>query len=251
MLGIPGKVGTELAPTGLAGLESKRRESPQRPDLEGKRHWSISDRGVSAVRGTVNKRDIARVRALLLSSGVKANEIARRAEEVPEKPAPFLQEVERMFKGPLPQVSRSQEPLLAARILISNIETHTQKLRDDADYFAHTAIEELHDQIKAIDEHVTYKLTPLVRSSADDADEFSAELTTTHTLAIKQLNDSIDIILRRRRRRLRNVRRIGWAMVEWTLLGIMWLVWLVVVIIQLIRGTVRGLIKGLRWLFWL
>lgn len=252
MLGIPGKAGTGLRPpTGLAGLDSKRRVSPQRPELEGKRHWSISDRGVSAVRGTVNKRDIARVRALLLSSGVKANEIARRAEEVPEKSAPYLQELERRFKRPLPQVPRSQEPSLAAKILVSNIETHTQKLRDDADHFAHTTIEELHDRIKAIDEHVTYKLTPLVRGSADDADAFSTELTTTHTLAIKQLNDSINVILRRRRQRLRYVRRIGWAMVEWTLLGIMWLVWLVVVIVQLVRGTVRGLIKGLRWLFWL
>ena len=252
MLGIPGKSGTGLAPpSGLAGLESEARETPQPPDLEGKRNWSISDRGMSIVHGTVNKRDIARVRALLLSSGVKANEIARRAEEIPEKPAPFLQELERMFKGPVPHIARSQEPLLAARMLISNIETNTQRLRDNADYFAYTTIERLQNQLKAIDEQATYKLMPLARTSADDADAFSTELTTTHTLAIKQLNDSINIILRRRRRRLRYVRRIGWAMVEWTLLGIMWIVWLVVVIIRLVRGTVGGLVKAFRWFFWL
>lgn len=252
MLSIPGKAGTGRAPpTGLASLESRPRELRGRPDLEGKRQWSISDRGVSTVRGTVNKRDIARVRALLLSSGVKANEISRRAEEAPEKPAPFLQRLEGMFKGPIPHVSRSQEPLVAARIVISNIETNTQRLRDDAEQFSHTTIEKLHDQINAIDEHVTHKLTPLVRNSADDADAFSTELTTTHTLAIKQLNDSINTVLRRRRRRLRYLRRIGWATVEWTLLGIMWMVWLVVVIVRLVRGTLAGLIKGLRWLFWL
>lgn len=252
MLGVPGKAGTgRAAPSGLAGLESRPRESPQRPDLGGKRQWSITDRGVSTVRGTVNKRDIARVTALLLSSGVKANEIARRAEEVPEKPALFLQVLEGMFKGPIPHVPRSREPSLAAGILISNIEATTQRLRDDAEHFSHTTIEKLRDQIKAIDEHVTYKLTPLVRASADDADAFSTELTTTHTLAIKQLNDSVDTILRRRRRRLRNLRRIGWAMVEWTLLGVMWMVWLAVVIVRLVRGTVGGLVKGLRWLFWL
>lgn len=252
MLGIPGKAGSAGAPpTGLAGLESMPRQSPQRPDLQGKRQWSISDRGVPSIQGTVNKRDIARARALLLSSGVKANEIARRAEEVPEKPAAFLQKIESMIKGPIPHVPRSQEPLLAARMLISNIEMTTQRLRDDAESFSHTTIEKLHDQIKAIDEHVTDTLTPHVRDAADDADAFSTELTTTHTLAIKQLNDSVDTILRRRRRRLRYLRRIGWAMVEWTLLGIMWMVWLVVVIVRLVRGTVGGLVTGLRWLFWL
>ena len=252
MLGIPGKAGTGLAPpTGLAGLDSKRRESTQRRDLEGKRHWSISHRDVSTVRGTMNKRDVARVRALLLSSGVKANEIARRAEEVPDTPAAFLQELEIMFKGPISDVPRSKEPLFAAKILINNVETNIQRLRDEAEYFANTTMKNLHDRIKTIDEHVTYNLTPLVRNSADDADSFSTELTTTHTLAIKQLNDSIDIILRRRRRRLRYVRRLGWAMVEWTLLGIMWIVWMIVVIIRLVRGTVGGIVQSLRWLFWL
>ena len=252
MLGIPGQVGTGRAPpTGLAGLESRPRESPQRPDLEGKRQWSISDRGISSVHGTVDKRDIARVRALLLSSGVKANEIARRVEEIPDKPSALLQRHQGLFKGPIPHVPRSQEPLLAARMLISNIETTTQRLRDDADRFIHTTSEELHNQIKAIDRHITYELIPHVRTSADDADTFSAELTTTHTLAVKQLNDSVDYILRRRRRRLRHLRRTGWALLEWTLLGIMWIVWLVVVIVRLVRCTVGGLVRGLRWLFWL
>ena len=252
MLGLPGRSVTGRAPpTGLAGLESRPRDSPQRPDLEGKRQWSISDRGISTVRGTINKRDIARVRALLLSSGVKANEIARRAEEIPEKPAPYLQELEGTFKGPIPRVPRSQEPLLVASMLISNIETTSRRLRVDAEHFSRTTIEKLHDQIKAIDDHVTSKLTTLVRTSADDADTFSADLTTTHTLAIKQLNDSVDSILRRRRRRLRYVRTIGWAMVEWTLLGIMWMVWLVVVIVRLVRGIVGGFVRAVRWLFWL
>ena len=252
MLGIPGKAGTGLIPpTGLSGLESKPRGSTHRPDSEGQQQWSVPDREVSTIHGIVTKRDIARVRAFLLSSGVKANEIARRTEEVPEKPAPFLQELECMFKGPMPPVSRSREPLLAAGTLIENIETNTQRLRDNADDFANNTTDNLRDRIKAIQERVTNKLMPLVRTSADDADAFGTELTTTHTLAINELNDSIETILRTRRRRLRYARRIGWAMVEWNLLGIMWIVWLVVVIIRLVRGTVGGLAKSLRWLFWL
>ena len=252
MLGIPGQFGTGRAPpTGLASLESRPQESSQRPNLEGKRQWSISDRGLSSVSGTVDKRDIARVRALLLSSGAKANEIARRAEEIPDKPTPFLQGLQGMFKGPVPHLPRSQEPLFAARMLISSIETSTKRLRDDADHFIHTTVEEFHDQIRAIDQRVTYELIPHVRNSADEADTFSTELTTTHTLAVKQLNDSVDYILRRRRRRLRYGRRIGWAVLEWTLLAVMWIVWLVVVFVRLVRGTVGGLVGGLRWLFWL
>lgn len=250
MLGIPGKVGTGLpAPTGLSAFESRPRESPEPPNLGEKRQWTISDQGVSAVHGTINRRDIARVRALLLSSGVKANEIARRAEEVPDEPSQLLQNLQGSLKGLVPNVARSQEHTVVARLLINKIETTTKQLRSDAEVFSHTTVETLHDQSKAIDEHVTYKLTPLVRAFADDADSFSAELTTTHTLAVKQLNDRVNAILRARRRRLRWVRRGGWAVLEWTLLGIMWMAWLVAVMIRLIRCPIRGFITGVRWLF--
>jgi len=249
---IPGKVGTgNLAPTGLSGLAVRQQESRERPTLGDERQWSISDRGVSTVRGTITKRDIARVRTLLLSSGVKANEIARRAEEIPAKPSPFLQDLGDLFGGNVPHLPRSQEYIAAGRMLVSNIEMAIQQLRDTADRFAHSAAGEWHHQIKDIDDHVNYKLTPLVRAAADDADAFSTELTTTHTLAVKRLNDSVEAVLRRRRRRLRWIRRWGWALLEWTLLCIMWMVWFVVMIIQLGRGIIAGIIEGVRWLFWL
>lgn len=252
MLNIPGKVGTGgPAPTGLSRLAARQQGSRERPTLADKRQWSISDRGVSAVRGTITKRDIARVRALLLSSGVKANEIVRRAEETPEKPSPFLQNLADIFESGVPHLPRSQEYIAAGRMLVSKIEATTQQLKDTADQFAHSTVDKLHHQIKDVDDRVNYKLTPLVRAAADDADAFSTELTTTHTLAVKQLNDSMDVILRRRRRRLRWVRRWGWAMLEWTLLGVMWVVWFIVMIIQLMRGIVAGFIRGIRWLFWL
>ncbi|KAK3335335.1 hypothetical protein B0T19DRAFT_348758 [Cercophora scortea] len=47
------------------------------------RHWSIADRSQShaPVRATMSKREIARLRALLLSSGIHAMEMDRRAKE--------------------------------------------------------------------------------------------------------------------------------------------------------------------------
>ncbi len=252
LLDSPGKVGSgSLVRTGLSGLAVGQPEPQERSTLGEKRDWSISDRGMSAVRGSITKRDIARVRALLLSSGVKANEIARRAEETPEKPSLFLQDLEELFKGEVPHLPRSQEYILAGRTLVSNIEMTIQHLRDTTDHFAHNTVDKLHHRIKDIDDHVNYKLTPLVRAAADDADAFSTDLTTTHTLAVKQLNDSVDAILRRRRRRIRWARRWGWAMLEWTVLGIMWMVWFVVMIVQFVRGIVTGIIRGMRWLFWL
>ncbi len=252
VLGSPGTIGRRgPPPSGLSRLESRQHRPTDRPNLDKGRQWSICDRGVSSVRGTVTKRDIAQVRALLLSSGVKANEIVRRANAVGQAPVPLLKGLEEISSGPIPSGPRSQEHRLAARILVNNIELTNQRLRDMAGHFSNTTVEHLHRQIKGIDERVTYSLTPMVRATADDADSFSAQLTTTHTLAVQQLNDAVDAILRTRRRRLRWLRRGGYLLLEWTLLGIMWWVWFVVVLIRLARGILRGAVSGVRWFFWL
>ena len=251
VLGIPGTVGRGGPPiTGLATLGSKHR-SQQRPTFQEKRQWSIGHRSVSASRGVVTKRDIARIRVLLLSSGIKANEISRHAHETPDTPSSILQNLQHTSKGSLPRVARSEEHNLAARICASNIDLATQQLRGAAERFSNDTLESLQKQIKDIDERVTQKLTPSVRACADEADAFSAQLTTTRVLEVKQLNDSVDAILRKRRRRLRWIRRGAYVLLEWTLLGIMWWVWLIVVILRLIRGTVRGFVSAVRWLLWL
>lgn len=235
----------------LLGLNSNQHRSSKGVNPQEERQWSISDRGVSGVRGTVTKRDIARARALLLSSGIKANEITRRAQEIPAIPSVQLQNVQESLKRPLPPVSRSKEHILIARMLISNIDTSNRQLREAAEFFSKTTLMDLHGRIQAINEHVADKLTPAVRAATDEADAFSIELTTTHTLAVKQLHDSVDIVLRRRRRRFRWVRRGGYVLLEWTLLGIMWWVWLIVVIVRLVRCTVGNFVGGVKWLFWM
>lgn len=251
ILGSPGTVGTGGPPvTLLSGLDSGQHRSSKGADPHGERQWSISESGVPAVRGTVTKRDIARARALLLSSGIKANEITRRAREIPAIPSAQLQNLQDGLKRTR-GVPRSQEHLLVARKLITNIDTSTRQLRETAESFINITVETLQDQIREIDENVTYKLTPAVSAATDEADAFSTELTTTQTLAVKQLHDSVDIIFRRRRRRFRWVRRGGYVLLEWTLLGIMWWVWLVVVIIRLIRCTIGGCLEGVKWLFWM
>ena len=254
MLGIPGQASTFArmpAPTGLASFKAQTESSNQRPQLEGSRQWSISNRSMSTAHGPVSKRDIARVRALMLSSGVKANEITRRSEETPKKPSRLLQDLGNIIDGPLPSVPASQEHVTAARMLIRFIESTNDSLHEAEHQFAGATVQNLSGDIGAIEQRINASLSPMVRESADGADTLSIEVTTTHTLAVKQMGDRIDLILRRRRQTSRWLRRGGWAMLEWAVLGIMWMVWFIVVIIRIIRGTVTGFIGAVRWLLWL
>ena len=237
--------------TGLAHLDIRRHDSKERPIMAGKRQWSITDRGVSAVRGAVTEGDVTRVRALLLSSGVKASKVVRRAAEISDPPPPILQNLERTTKAPLPRVPRYQEHVLAAHLLLDNIDETYSELKEAAHQFSHTTVNGLHDQIKSIDDQITNQLTPFVRASADDADALNLELTTSRRLAVKRLNDGVDSMIRRRRRRLRWVRRGGYLLLEWALLSLMWWVWLIVVIIRLVRGAIMGVFNSIKWLFWL
>jgi hypothetical protein len=249
-VGIP--VGSQFGHfvTGLTALDaSSRRLSPKGLSDLRQRQWSISDPGVSTTRDySVTRREIARARVLWVSSGVKAQQISSRAKEV-RKPSSSL--VPGIPELSVPRVSRSEEYILAAQIHSSDIQRTSRLFNEAADRFKRTTANDLHNQIAAIREHISSKLSPLVRETGDDADAFSTELSTTHTLAVKQLNDSVDKMIRRRKRRLRMLRRWGYVLLEWTLLGVMWWVWLIVVIIRITRITVGGFVKGIKWLFWL
>ncbi|KAG8533066.1 uncharacterized protein KY384_001849 [Bacidia gigantensis] len=256
ILGIPGQVGSggpsSNVITGLARFEAEPQQGTKhRPAIEGKRQWSITDREVTVQYEAVTDQNIARVRALLLSSGVKANEIARKAEEIPDNPPKFLQAIEDVVGVPPQRVPRAQQHVISARLLLSSVEKTNRQLHDAQTRFSDVTFNDLHSQIGDIDKRINASITPLVRSCADDADNFSTELTTTHTLSLKEMNDQVDLTLRRRRQRSRWLRRGGWAMLEWMVLGTMWMVWLIVMIVQLIKGTIRAFLWVLKWLFWL
>ena len=241
----------DLPVTGLTNLEARPKSTEGRPNLEGKRQWSISDRGVSAFRESVTGQDIIRVQALLLSSAVKANEIVRHSSEMPDRPLAILQEIQHSSKKPLPRAPRSRQHMLAARLLDQSIEDNNIRVREAANRMSNDNVNELHNRIKALNDCIMSTLTPTVRALADDADLFSSELSTTHRLSVKQVNDNLDLIIRRKRRRFRLVRRGGYLLLEWTLLGLMWWVWLIVVIIRLIRGIIASIFTAVKWFLWL
>ncbi|KAF7597207.1 hypothetical protein BBP40_008049 [Aspergillus hancockii] len=214
------------------------------------RSWSISDRSVStSIRtGVPGKREVERTRALLLSSGIKAREITRRAHTVRSPPPEFLR---RAFGSdtPVPQVPRSYEFDLAVQALVKRFENSQEAFQQSLASYPGTSAVRSH--LSALEDLVNNSLNPRVRATAQDAEDLSIQLNTTSTLAVKQLSDTLDKGIRSRHRRLRWIRRTGFVMLEWALVGVLWWVWLIVMSFKLFRGIFRGIITGVRWVLWL
>lgn len=241
--------------TGLT--QAKASPSPssreRRPRLSGpSRSWSISDRSLSVLAdtGIPGKREIERTRALLLSSGIKAREIVRRAETARDPPPEFL----RCSVGPnelAPRVARVHEFDVAAQRLLQEFERSQYLLQESMDRFSASTSSRLKSQLSSLESLANLSLSRRVRTVSDDAEDLSVQLHTTSTLAVKQLSDALDRGMRKRHRRLRWMRRAGFVVLEWALVGVLWWVWLIVMIFKLFRGILRGTVSGVRWILWI
>ncbi|KAF7119147.1 hypothetical protein CNMCM5793_008887 [Aspergillus hiratsukae] len=235
--------------TGLAQAEVSAADGPQdkrRGASCQSRTWSISNRSISTSvdSGIPERREIERTRALLLTSGIKAREITRRAESIRSPPADFLQKA--YPDGPVPQVIRLYEFDVAATGLLRRFEASHDRFRRSVEGFP-KASAALKTQLAQLEDMVNQTLAPRVRALADDAENLSVELNTTSTLAVKQLSDKLDKGMRKRHRRLRWLRRTGFVMLEWALVGMLWWVWLIVMAFKVLRYVFRGAISGIRW----
>ncbi|KAI9042700.1 uncharacterized protein KD926_005306 [Aspergillus affinis] len=215
------------------------------------RSWSISNRSISTSidTGIPSKRETERTRALLLSSGIKAREITRRAESV-RSPLDFL----RHAFGPnssIPPIPRYHEYELAVQTLGRRVETSHDRFQQSIKNYPGHDSSSLKVRLNELEDMVNNSLNPRVRAAAEDAENLSVQLNTTSTLAVKQLNDTLDKGIRKRHRRLRWIRRAGFGMLEWALVGILWWVWLIVMAFKIIRGVLRGVFSGVRWVLWL
>jgi hypothetical protein len=259
ILARPGGVG-QLPVTALgkgnASHNDQRHRSASRPTLEGKRHWSITDDDGNvlqrkAVQHVVTQADIARIRALFLCSGVKAKEIARRAYSVRPEAPEFLTRAAKTVNAKIYPVSRKEEHVLAAHILVNNLEWSTQSLHTSADKFRDGTVQDLTDMISKLKSKVESDLFPRVRSNGDQAIQITSEVSGNAPLTVKQINDEIDRMLRMRKRRMRYLRRVGWTALEWMLVGFMWLAWLSVTVTGFV-GRIFGFAwRVVRWLLWL
>lgn len=235
-------------------------------------HWSITDRNPSPERTRLSKREVARLRALILSSGVKAMEINRRANEVRKplgqrsnpntKPDPRYDvctlDWDEMIElnpecGGLREqaVATCEVYPLASRALGMSIQASGQRWQSSADEFANKTVPALRQRVWQLRSRLGDDLSGLTRKAADEADETNKGLALDQPLKVKHVLDAMDTLLRQRRRRFRWVRRGMWLAVEWVLIGFMWYVWFVVMIFRLFLGVGRVTLKGVRWLLWL
>ncbi|XP_044719919.1 uncharacterized protein HRG_06508 [Hirsutella rhossiliensis] len=247
-------------------------EASDPADRRQSRHWSIADFGYSTAKTQLSRREIARMRVLILSSGIKAMEISRRANEICE---PFSNEALTANRASMEanragiewadiaRLSPEKQQLrnhkaalcelypLAAKTLASAIQASGQRWQISADRFTTRTSPDLHRRIGQVRSRLVDDLSEMTRRAANDADETSRDLALGQPLKVKHVTDTIDKMLRRRRRRLRWVRRALWLMVEWLLVGLMWYVWFVVMILRVVLGLGKGAWRSVKWLLWM
>lgn len=237
-------------------------------------HWSIADRNPSPdpERTRLSKREVARLRALILSSGIKAMEINRRAAEIRKplgevssldsKPGPLYNvcklDWDEMMKlnpecGKLREeaVPTSEVYPLASRALGMAIQASGQRWQTSADRFAGKTAPALRNRVWQLRARLGDDLSSMTRKAADEADETNKGLALDQPLKVKHVLDALDRLLRQRRRRFRWVRRGMWLAVEWFLIGFMWYVWFVVMIFRLFLGVGKVTVNSVKWLLWL
>lgn len=258
ILDHPGSMpGRGLPPSGLSKFSNSptSRRNQSRPSLAGKRQWSISDKDRCASEAFNEKAilpyEIARIRTLLLCSAIKARELHMRAHTIRDEPPAFLQRAAEAANVTLIAVPKKEEHVLAARIIATDLEQATSAVRSSLAAFHAETCTSLVSQISSLRSLLDDDLTPRVRVSADAADAFTRELTEGIPLRVKKVYDRAGMLTRRRRKKLRWVRRGGWALLEWALKVIFWWVWLVVVLFKTVKGVVFGVGKGIKWVFWL
>jgi hypothetical protein len=212
--------------------------------------WNTSNQ--SLVKSNVTREDIARVAALLMSSAVKAREIKIRADTPRNQVPKFLLDTINSSHTLPPKVNRREEHVVAARNLITTLRTEANQFQTNLRVFSTITTPYLHTELQTLEDMVDNKMTPSVRVAADQAGELSMKLSTTSTLEVKALNDIISTALRRRRRGpLRELRRLGYKIIEVGVVGILWGIWLIVTLFHIVMTIINGIWSVLRWLFWL
>lgn len=246
----------ELRPVSVETIVPLRKRIAIGDVPDAKRHWSISDqRAKPPVASTrIAKRDVARVQALLLASGIKAREILRQADSIRIPPSPMLIEAAticgRKDSSWMRTVPRKEEHEFAARMLSEALERDIQTFKASIQAYQSETAASLSRRLSELQGRVGDQLAALVYETADDADAFNVELTTKQPQDIKRVDDAVDAMLRQRRRQFRFIRRAGFKILELLLLSIMWWLWFIVMVVNTVRKTVVGMGKAVKWLVW-
>ncbi|KAI0187118.1 hypothetical protein EV127DRAFT_437391 [Xylaria flabelliformis] len=243
----------------IPGTDSPISHTEDRTRVPEYRNWVIPDRASLSQHVPISRREVARLRALILCSGIKAMELSRRANEPhplfgPDNKVTGLSRTEicrpqgEEYNVRVPQAELFPE---TARILSRSIDHSIKSFEKSASEFSAETAPRLQQQVDTIHHRVAFDLMDMTRHAADEAEEVSHDILDHQRLKVKSVLDTMDKMLRRRRRRFRWVRRAGWLAVEWVLVGFMWYVWFIVMITRIVLGVGRGAVSVARWLLWL
>ncbi|KAF2486692.1 hypothetical protein BDY17DRAFT_291948 [Neohortaea acidophila] len=215
---------------------------------QAKRHWSIYDRLQPNQDDKITARDIARVRALLLSSGIKAREIDRRANTPSDKPSSIVLQAAVTACQPYEKVALKEEHVVAARLLTRHLNSTMPTFEMALSNFQDHTVRQLSSRLEQLRQRASDHLSNLVHDTSDDADAFIMELNTKSPQQSKRVDDAVEEMQRRRRRQFRLVHDAGFKILEWMVLGILWWIWFLVVVFNACKKVVFVIWRLLRWL---
>ncbi|USW48234.1 Putative maintenance of telomere capping protein [Septoria linicola] len=228
--------------------------------MSGKRHWSISDHAQreqhakstteSDQSSRVTTRDVARVRALLLASGIEAQELCKLAHTSRQTPLPLIVKAAETAGQELGTLNRKEENVVAGKWLSGMLDGTTSEIEKLLQHFQTGTVRDLSTQLEELSHKAGDQLAKLVHETSDEADAFNVELTTKMPQDVKRMDSTIDSMFRARRKNLKLVVNFGFKLFEWFLLGIMWSVWLTVVVINSVKKIVLFFVRILKWLLW-
>ncbi|KAF1817015.1 hypothetical protein P152DRAFT_453627 [Eremomyces bilateralis CBS 781.70] len=152
----------------------------------------------------------------------------------------------------LAQHSQSHHQLvtIGCRTLSSSLNNLSLTLKQQGTLFQSQA-SSISTHLSSFRELTSDDLLPNTLLLSDTADNITGSLSRDLTLELRRVNERVERLIRMRRRRFRWVRRVGFVLLEWMLLGIMWWVWFVWVV--LVKGSitvVRGVGRAILWCFW-
>ena len=243
---MPGKSYSELAAFGAAAATVGGFGMSKSP---GQRHWSIYDQAQPVQADKISSRDVARVRTLLLCSGIKAREIQRLGNSPRQTPSTELSKAAETAGQTVEQVPLKEEHVVAARMLSSHLSSSLSDFEATISRFQNETAKDLASQLEELQHKAADHLTTLVHETSDEADTFTFELTTKRPHDTKRVDEAVDEMFKQRRRQFQILRKAGFKLLEWLVLSIMWWIWFLVVIFNTGKRIVIALLRFLRWLF--
>ena len=207
---------------------------------------------------SITMHDFFRTRALLLASAVKSTNISAYCDEIPLPQSAFLLSAFHATGAPSSEINkqlparRREEHVIAARHLIEHQHKQSGEFNETLSMFTKTTTVNLHREIQILEDKVESSLFPRLQKLSDQAGQLAQKLTTTSTLAVKGVNDDVGDAMRMKRRGPYKLGRLlGYKLMEWAVVSVLWLIWFVVTVVRFGLGGMRALRAVLAWLCWL